>query len=421
MFGVDTDQEYTDTDTPEVDDDTANDVTPTEAEACLSDDDAVRPVIDPQMKAQIFEGVVAVFNRALPDFLARSVDPKAEERLLAESLDKSIDRYLDTLVSQAEEYVQARLKTAIDTSKREADRLRGEVQQIEQQRTSLREQQLSADRRRRALADRVTDLEQQLAGAEAEREQLQLENKSMLNKLKVADIQPGVVDELTKEIERLKAELAACAANAGSAPSAEQSQDESLKAELDKVSAELETARAKTDSLREENATLQSAIENLKEQAGMGQIMYNDMQEKYATEREKRRTCEEELAEAKRLIDQVAVLQEQFARVETLIQKRDERIEKLKASNKRLKEELASAKQSLESFGEPNLFACEPVVNETVAETPVDDDFECPEWFVSEPDAAHGPLRAPDDGSFGYTEPPKKPKAPESDAQLSLF
>ena len=51
------------------------------------------------------------------------------------------------------------------------------------------------------MADRVTDLEAQVERLEAEREQYELENKSLLNKLKVADIQPGVVDEMSKEIE----------------------------------------------------------------------------------------------------------------------------------------------------------------------------------------------------------------------------
>ena len=81
--------------------------------------------------------------------------------------------------------------------------------QLEQQRSSLREAQLSADRRRRALSDRVNDLESKLATAEAEREQFELENKSLLNKLKVADVQPALVEDLTKEVERLKAALAA--------------------------------------------------------------------------------------------------------------------------------------------------------------------------------------------------------------------
>ena len=164
--------------------------------------------VSAEMKAKIYEGAVAVFNQALPDFLNRSVDPQTQQRILAESLDKSVDQYLDSLVKQAEQYAEAKLRNQVEASKRDAEQLRNEMQQLEQQRTSIREQQLSADRRRRAMADRVTDLEGQVERLEAEREQFELENKSLLNKLKVADIQPGVVEEMSKEIEELKQRLA---------------------------------------------------------------------------------------------------------------------------------------------------------------------------------------------------------------------
>ena len=55
------------------------------------------------------------------------------------------------------------------------------------------------------------------------------------------------------------------------------------------------------------------------------------------------------------------------------------------------------------------------------AMTAIEEDFECPDWFVSEPapgEVSH--LRA-SDIDFGYQEPPKKPRKPENDAQLSLF
>ena len=50
----------------------------------------------------------------------------------------------------------------------------------------------------------------------------------------------------------------------------------------------------------------------------------------------------------------------------------------------------------------------------------IEDDFECPDWFVAEPGPNTASLRT-DDSEFGYTEPPRKPHKPDSDAQLSLF
>ena len=379
-------------------------------------DDTPVPTVSAEMKAKIYEGAVALFNQALPDFLSRSVDPAAQQRLLAESIDKSVDQYLDSLMQQAEQYAEAKLRASVEASKRDAEQLRAEMQQLEQQRTSIREQQLSADRRRRAMADRVTDLEGQVERLEAEREQFELENKSLLNKLKVADIQPGVVDEMSKEIEELKQRLA----------QGESATDTAAAEEYERRIAEAAQATEK------EKAALQQTIDDLKQQAELSQGMYNDLQQQLSAEREAHKTDSDELAQARKLLEEVNEMQAQFAQVETIIRKRDERIEKLKASNKRLRDEVTAVKEQLAAVEGPNLFGyaeasaqaeahadeeIKKVASEIAA---IEDDFECPDWFVAEPGPNTASLRT-DDSEFGYTEPPRKPHKPDSDAQLSLF
>lgn len=379
-------------------------------------DDTPVPTVSAEMKAKIYEGAVAIFNQALPDFLSRSVDPQAQQRLLAESIDKSVDQYLDNLMKQAEQYAEAKLRASVEASKRDAEQLRAEMQQLEQQRTSIREQQLSADRRRRAMANRVTDLEGQVERLEAEREQFELENKSLLNKLKVADIQPGVVDEMSKEIEELKQRLA----------QGESATDTAAAEEYERRIAEAAQAAEK------EKAALQQTIDDLKQQAELSQGMYNDLQQQLSAEREAHKTDSDELAQARKLLEEVNEMQAQFAQVETIIRKRDERIEKLKASNKRLRDEVTAVKEQLAAVEGPNLFGyaeasaqaeahadeeIKKVASEIAA---IEDDFECPDWFVAEPGPNTASLRT-DDSEFGYTEPPRKPHKPDSDAQLSLF
>ena len=365
------------------------------------------PEIEPAMKARIFDGAVAIFNEALPDFLSKSVDPDAQAKRLAEALDKGVDDYLSGLMLQAEQYAEAKLKGATESARRESERLRSDMQQIEQQRTSLREQQLSADRRRRALADRVTDLEAQLAAAEAEREQYELENRSLLNKLKVADIQPGVVDEMTKEIETLKAQLAG---------------NENISAEPTVDPAELEAAKAQADKLSGE-------IKDLRTQQEMSQAMYNDLQNQFAAEKEGRLAAEKSLEEARKIVDSVAEIQVQMSQVEEVIRKRDERIARLKASNKKLREQLAAAEDAAQRAmnRDDGLFALpaesSPAKGSFSADAmaAIEDEFECPEWFVSRPAPGEVSPLLTSDAEFGYQEPPKKAQKPENDAQLSLF
>ena len=358
-----------------------------------------RPAVDPDMRARIFDGVVAIFNQALPDFLSKSVDPARQSELISQSLDASLSEYLDNLSAETTRYVEATLKNAADSAKREADRLRRDMETLEQQRASIREQQLSAERRRRALADRVQDLEAQLASAEAEREQFDLEKKSMLNKIKLADVQPGIIEELQREIEKLKSE-----------------QGQPDNTELEKTRAELAEARA--------------ALEQQKEHAENSQSMYNDLQHQLVDEREARLKAEAELAEARKIFDTVIEMQKQMQMVEVMIQKRDDRIARLKSTNKKLKEEIAELKTRIadEEEHDGGLFDLiqeepEPEVvpspEEEAALANLEDDFECPDWFVSQPAPGEGSLRTSEE-PFGYT-PPARKHTPENDAQLSLF
>lgn len=445
-FGADSD-EYSDSDDSTGAEGAATD---TSAPAADSIEETPAPAIDADMRAAIFEGVVKIFNSALPDFLQRGVDPHAQQRALAESLDAGLTQYLDGLVARAEQHAESRLQASVEASRREAERLKTEMQQLEHQRSNIQEQQLSADRRRRALSERVTDLESRLAAADAEREQLQLENRSMMNKLKVADVQPGVVDDLTRQVEELTARLAeggdsgdaariaaersaeiekARAEAKGAMELAEAARAESAEAKAQVEAAKTAEAEAREAAARlgEECDTMRQAIENLKEQDRMGQAMYNDMQEKYSAERTAREAAEHELSEARELLKAVDDMKEQFGQIEAVIRKRDERIEKLKATNRRLRDDISALKEQMTAMAGPNLFSAgddgdRGPDEETVREMQsYEDDFQCPDWFAREPDEEHSRLPRPDNGDFGYTEPPRKPRKPDSDAQMLLF
>lgn len=376
------------------------------------------PIVNPEMKAKIFDGVVAVFNSALPDFLHRSVNPEQQKKILVEALDTSLNDYLNSLMLEAEKFAESKLKNAAEASRRDAEKLRTEMQHLEQQRTTLREQQLSADRRRRALADRVNDLEQRVASAEAEREQFQLENKSLLNKLKVADVQTTIVDELNKEIEQLKSELEQTGNSTGS---------------------EGIISKEQLEDLHKQLADTMSANDNLKEQQRMSELMYNDLQQQLATEKEKLAKVTNELNEAKAYLSALDELKTQMEQVEAMIRKRDERIARLKTVNKQLKQECERLNAKL-AENQSDLFSIALTDEEAVHQqntacdaqaeygddknkelAAIEDDFECPEWFTAIPDDNLQSLKGETKDDFGYTEPPRKPRHPESDAQLSLF
>lgn len=375
----------------------------TEIREVPKDSDISAPEFDPAVKERILDGVLEVFNQALPSFVAAGVDPAVQRRELMGRLDESVAQYMDSLNARAAKAAEARLMAATNSARGQSEQYRLQVQSLEQEKNKIREAQLSADRRRRALSDRVADLENQIAKLEAEKEQFQLENQSLLNKVKLADIQPGVVEDLKAQIEALKGE--------GEHPG-----DASLKEEL-------AHARSRIADLEQSAEISKGIIADVQQKMSAANAQAADQAEalraKVAGAEAEIIRLEAELAEAAKIAQSVFELKSQMEECQVLFKKRDEKIARLKSANKRLKEETDLLRKNLaqaQRTAPSGLFAIEE--GESLRD--IEDDFQCPEWFVGEPAPGTGNIK-PEPMDFGYSEPAKKTKAPENDAQLSLF
>lgn len=168
----------------------------------------VKPVeFDPKVQDAIFARVVDVFNESLPPFLAESVNPEAQRRYLRNALDQGISDYLESLKKAAEVYCDDQWKSRQTDMAAELDAIRLRAEDVERRSNDIQQKQLSADRQKRALTERVHDLESQVASLASEREQLELENRSLLNRLKVANIHQEEVEKVNAELADARAEV----------------------------------------------------------------------------------------------------------------------------------------------------------------------------------------------------------------------
>ncbi len=90
--------------------------------------------------------------------------------------------------------------------------------------------QLSAERQKRALSERVHDLESKVLKLEADCEQYDLEKKSLMNKLKVASVKEDDIEAMRNENQDLRLQLIA----------ARQNKQETISAEEDSPDTELQ-------------------------------------------------------------------------------------------------------------------------------------------------------------------------------------
>lgn len=291
--------------------------------AASAGDDTMSAVVENSVTPDaIFESVVRIFNESLPDFLHSSVDEKSQREYLYRALDASMKEYIENLTERAGKNCSQRFENERRSMQMEMDELRKKVQKEETDSSESKKLQLSAERQKRALNERLHELEKQLATLQAENEQYVLENKSLMNKLRVSALTGGSSDggdadaavvekleELTHDIDTLKEELSA---QKELTAKAEREAKENLMA-LDmnrrKLASSMETwqsestekdellaaARAHADKLASEVEKLREALEQAKVKDEFGGAMINELQTKAVEARDDAEQARNEL------------------------------------------------------------------------------------------------------------------------------
>lgn len=414
-----------------------------ETEACvpaITVDASVQPeensdAIPGDVREAVFAHVVTVFNEALPDFLAKSVDPEAQKKVLYDKLDQGLKDYLARIGADADARCRSRWASEHDALRSEMEALRGKAEQVEHERADLKQRQLSADRQKRALSDRLKDLESQVANFEAEREQYELENKSLLNKLKVVAVQcPDVLDgaQLPPETP--------------TGPSQEQYDE--LEAENARMREALSLAAERQEMADAMAADLRKRLKVASQEVEDLQAITNEVKQVEKAIAERDATLARQRDNIRRLKEQIETLTDAGRAAEMQHAEREQELRtRLEAAIVELEAAKADTANSVsvETFGvvseedvvevtpvqkqkKPKKTRREPTV-ESVAPKITDDDlsdveagFAGQDWFGIEPvEEAPKLSQTTADDDFGYHAPEPKPRPYDDGMQMSLF
>lgn len=255
-----------------------------EKQVTAKDNGEPKPVeFDVEMQDAIFEKVVEVFNKSLPEFISGSVDAESQKRYLRESLDEGIRKYLESVNVAAREYCERQWKARQKDMAAEIEAIKLKAEDVERRSSDIQQKQLSADRQKRALTERVHDLESQLARIESEREQYELENRSLLSRLKVAAVHQDESEKLSAELQSATAELSR------------------LRENPDAVALERE------EKLNAKISEMQEGIDTLKEQIRLGDEIRDDLRGKLKHSEEEVASRDKEITELQELIKEFDV------------------------------------------------------------------------------------------------------------------
>ena len=424
--------------------------------------------IDPNITRQIFARVVEIVNQSLPAFFAESVDPEKQKQFLFDSLDASVKEYIASLDDAAMQRNTAIWHAEREKIKTDMDALRARAKDLEDKRSELKEKQLSADRQRRALSERVHDLEAQILKLEAEIEQLHLENTSLLNKMKVAAV-------YEQELNDLRQRTSTSAQQPD--PEAE-AQIKSLKSRIDSLEKELRATADERDLANKRAGESEEAMKAAKIKSDMADKMLSDIRNQSAektaiidekdqiiAQRDKTIAEKDAIIAEKDIVladkdaiiadlpsdEELSHIQSQLENFAKIKDKLDARIARLNQSLKearaeneslrntiknnllqhaedqrRLREELDALKAQApqapakkEKTESKRRSRRAPTENDI---TEVQDVISDTDWLVSVPPAGQSMRLAPDDdNSFGYHAPAKKTRPSSYDPQPNLF
>lgn len=431
--------------------------TPAPAEA------AEKVSVTESLPVDLFDAVIAIFNDAQPDFVKKCLDTEAQRKYLIDSID-----------SRLREQAEQAARSSADRWQEERSRLEARISELEGDDNAmavLRKEnhrlQLSVDRQKRALLDRINDLESQLAKQAEEKERFYsrrkpnaLEEELNQAKARIEELE-AAASAKAEELQKLQeAETAEAETAEAKTPETETSADTEIRekvaeqeqqiAERDKRIEECDLRIAELTSecetLRGEVARQTTLREQLEVKTSMSDNMINDLRNQAAASRRELETLQQEQLQA------VEQIQKELDAFEDLKARKDAKIAELQESNAslrrtietnlynqansemRLRKEIKTLQASLEAskaaassdtasapadqgieigFGET------PKAPEKAAarrrgrprKVKIDSALDNTDWFSG------GKHEDPD---FGYHEPPRKP-ANDNEAQLSLF
>lgn len=164
---------------------------------------------DESLSGDIFLGVIELFNKTQPEFVRNCLSTETQKEYILNNISSALKKRLENEVNAAKARGQMQWEEEMKKLDKEVENLHHEIETLEHKREESKSQKLSAERQKRALIERVRDLESQVLNLEADKEQYMLENRSMLNKLRVASITSGgasdeAVDEITRLTEKLE-------------------------------------------------------------------------------------------------------------------------------------------------------------------------------------------------------------------------
>lgn len=222
---------------------------------------AVVPTHDESLAGDIFDAIIEKFNASQPEFVKSCLNVDAQRAYLLNSLDQSLRR---RLASQTPATTDPANDAELESLRDRVARLESEAKESDRENSRLR---LSLDRQKRALLDRINDLEAQNKRHAEEREKLFADKNALTDAARLHASNAKIV-ELEGEISRLSesnSQLEDTVARHASELSARTTEIKTLRNQLGEARAESENRPEVNPDLEVEISLLNGEVSRLQQ------------------------------------------------------------------------------------------------------------------------------------------------------------
>lgn len=282
---------------------------------------------DGEIPEGVFDGLIEIINANLSPMVLKCLDVEAEKKYLYEALGPKFSEFVKSTRENGLSVARAEWTKEKNELNIKIEDFKSRCETAENEMREMKAMKMSEDRQKQALKERLRNLEDQVASAEAEKEQYDLENKSLLNKLKVSQLRTDAVEEAEKEITELKAEIL----RLKNQPAESGVPQETLDALEEEYKAKMEVSNALVNSL-------QTAAAKNKADLEASEAVVADLQAKLES-------ANAEIAEMTESLSVLDDIQEQLLKVEDFKKKKNEEVQTLQEKIVALEEEKSALEQ----------------------------------------------------------------------------
>ena len=292
--------------------------------------------VEEKLPDGVFDGIITIINGNLPEFVRDCIDIEKERKAVYVAMGPQFRDYVrnlrrSSLDEARQQWVDERTRL---TSKISQTELRAE--EAVKKANEIKDRLMSEERQRRAIVERAHDLEARIADLEAQHEQDQLQNKGLLNKVKVMQLKADEAQKDAEEITRLSALVneqrrQLMEANDAEVRMAELStENENLRADIEELKQKADTT-AIEDEYKSKMEVTNALINQLRTAATQKEQEVMALTEKFRLANEEIENLQNELAEAHKDLEIAAEVQETIEQFEEYKIKKAAEMESLKA------------------------------------------------------------------------------------------